>query len=270
MPHSLRIALYTIRDQMRFRSFYILLALCIVFLFIIRGCYNSNYEVNGKQVDTVTLAWQASMITFHVIAAGALLIALMLGMRMFGRDREDGSLVLFMSRPVNRTVYLLGRVGGVWLLSFAFMFILHLTVFAIAYMNTKAIIPGYLTASLVCGLNILFCLGLVCLLSFHVPEFMAAIISLAVIGIGFASDTFTAIMQSTTLQNMGALPTVQSAPALWRVLWPKTMALQYWATSLISHDAYRGIGPLHPSVNILCYTAICLTLLVLTFRRKEL
>jgi ABC-type transport system involved in multi-copper enzyme maturation permease subunit len=224
MPHSIRIALYTIRDQMRFRSFYILLGICVAFLFIIRGCYSGQYEVNGKQVDTVTMAWQASLITFHVIAVGAMLIAIMLGMRMFGRDRDDGSLVLFMSRPVPRTAYVLGRAGGVWALSFAFMFILHLTIFAIAYINTKAIIPGYLTASCVCGLNILFCVGLVSLLSFFVPEFMAALISLLIIGVGFASDTFAAVMGSAALQNAGAIPPIGTAPALWRVLWPKTMA----------------------------------------------
>jgi ABC-type transport system involved in multi-copper enzyme maturation permease subunit len=269
VPNSVRILLLTVGDQMRQKSFLLLLALCVLFLFLIRGCYGGNYMVNGQQVDALTVAWQTSRIAFHIIASGAMLIAVMLSMRLFSRDREDGSLVLFLARPVHRFEYLLGRIGGVWTLSFLFMFILHLTIFIIAFINTHAIIPGYLTASVVCALNLLFMAALVCLLGFFVPDFMAALIAIIIAAVGFASDTAFAVMQSSMVKS--ALPPgVESHPSIWRMLWPKMTALQYYGASLISHESFVSMGPLHPGLNALLWCGVVITVLLIYYRRKEI
>ena len=117
------------RDQMRHKSFYVLLILSILFILTIRGCYDSGYTVNGKMVDTATVAWHVSKIVFHLIAAGMFLMVAMLSMKIFSRDHGDGSTVLFLSRSVFRWQYVIGRITGTWALCLVFMFILHLTVF---------------------------------------------------------------------------------------------------------------------------------------------
>jgi ABC-type transport system involved in multi-copper enzyme maturation permease subunit len=264
-----RIALYTVRDQIRFRSFYALLGVCVLFLFIIRGCYGGQYTVNGEQVKLLEIAWQVSLASFHIIASGAMLIAMLLAMRLWGRDREDGALVQILSRPVGRHEYILGRVLGIWTLATLFMFVLHATIFIIAYLNTRAIIPGYLIASLICSLNLLFVVTLVCLLSFFMPEFMAALAAIALVGIGFASDTFYQIMQNQTVQS--AIGQQANRPAaLWRMLWPKMTELQYGAAALIKNDVFQAMGPVHPAINVAGATAVCMILLLIYFRRKEL
>jgi len=157
MNNVIKITVYTIRDQMRHKSFYVLLGLSILFILSIRACYDGGYTVNGKMVDNVTVAWHVSKIVFHLIAAGMFLMVSMLSMKIFSRDHEDGSVVLFLSRSVFRWQYVLGRVTGTWTLCLVFMFILHLTIFLTVWAKTGTFISGYLTASLVCSINLLLC-----------------------------------------------------------------------------------------------------------------
>jgi len=78
MNNVIKITVYTIRDQMRHKSFYVLLGLSILFILSIRACYDGGYTVNGKMVDNVTVAWHVSKIVFHLIAAGMFLMVSML------------------------------------------------------------------------------------------------------------------------------------------------------------------------------------------------
>ena len=174
MDNLLKISLVTIKDQMRQKSFYLLLAIAVLFVLLIRSCYRGDYTVNGQAVDSVTLAWHASLFIFHFIAAAMFLMTSMLAMSVFSRDSDDGSMAMFLSRSVARWQYVLGRISGIWILSTAFMFILHLTIFLIVLFNTGGMVSGYLTASLLCSLNLLFAIVLTCLLAFYLPNFIAA------------------------------------------------------------------------------------------------
>ena len=70
MNNVIKISVYTMKDQMRHKSFYVLLALSILFILMIRGCYDGDYQVNGKMVDNAMVAWHVSKIVFHLITAG--------------------------------------------------------------------------------------------------------------------------------------------------------------------------------------------------------
>jgi len=269
MNNLLKITGYTIRDQMRNRSFYVLLGISIFFVMMIRGCYKGNYTVNNQQVDSVTIAWHASKIAFHIIAGGMFLMVCLLGMRIFSRDRDDGSIVLFLTRPAARWEYLFGRVLGTGILCSAFMFILHMTIFFIAWIKTGGVIPGYLLASLVCCINILFATALVCLCSLYMPDFIAALTVLGIIGAGFISDGLYLVTQNKMIQQ--ALPEGSTGePSLWRVLYPKVYLLQDYAVSIIDTSEFIGMGPVHPAINVLAYISVIVAALYFSFRRKEL
>ena len=188
MNNILKITVYTLRDQMRHKSIYVLLALSVFFILMIRGCYDGGFSVNGRMVDSTTVAWYVSKVVFHLITVGMFLMVAMLSMKTFTRDHEDGSMVLFLSRPVCRWQYILGRVFGTWILCLVFMFILHLTIFLTVWTKTGGIIPGYLTASLVCSLNLLFVIVCVGLLSLFLPDFISAMFTLGILFVGFISD----------------------------------------------------------------------------------
>ncbi|MBW2145295.1 MAG: hypothetical protein JRG75_12990 [Deltaproteobacteria bacterium] len=267
MNNLIRISFVTIKDQMRQKSFYLLLTIAVLFILLIRSCYQGDYSVNGRQVDSVSLAWHASLFVFHFISAGMFLMTSMLSMSIFSRDGDDGSMVMFLSRSVDRWQYALGRITGIWILSAAFMLILHLTIFLIVLANTGGIIPGYLTASLLCSVNLLFAIVLTCLLSLYLPNFIAAMFTLGIIGISFISDGAHQVIQSELVQRMISGETHTS---LWRILYPKVYMLQHYASTLITHNEFEGMGPMYTWLNIVLYTLLLAAALLWCFHRKEI
>jgi hypothetical protein len=59
MRNFLHVLRFTVADILHQKSFFILLALCIGFVLLLRGCYKGSYVVNGHAVDTVAVAWHA-------------------------------------------------------------------------------------------------------------------------------------------------------------------------------------------------------------------
>jgi ABC-type transport system involved in multi-copper enzyme maturation permease subunit len=269
MNNVIKITIYTMRDQMRHKSFYVLLALSILFILAIRGCYDEGYTVNGEMVDSATVAWHVSKIVFHLIAAGMFLMVSMLSMKIFSRDREDGSTVLFLARSVFRWQYILGRVTGTWALCLVFMFILHLTIFLTVWAKSGTIISGYLTASLVCSINLLFVIACVCFLSLFMPDFISAFFTMGILFVGFISDGGYQIINSGIVNS--AFPSsTNGGPALWRVLYPKVFMLQAYADSIISKSEFHNMGPFHPLLNISLFILLILMLTLGFFNRKEI
>ena len=72
LPPIIRIVKYTLTDEVRQKSFVIMFVICAMFVFLIRGCYQGNYMVNGQLLDAGTVVRAVSKVTFHVIAAGVM------------------------------------------------------------------------------------------------------------------------------------------------------------------------------------------------------
>jgi ABC-type transport system involved in multi-copper enzyme maturation permease subunit len=269
MRNFYNIILLTVADQLRQKSFMVLLGIGVLLVLLVRSCYNGNYQVNGQQIDTVTLAWNASKIAFQVIVGAMYLMVALLAMKLLGRDHDDGSTLLFLSRPVRRWQYVCGRVAGVWILSSLFMFVLHLTVFCIMWAKTGGTIPGFLLASLICSVNLLFVIALVCLLSLFMPDIIAALAGIAVIAVGFVSDGGYQLMNNDMVRS-AMPPEMVGDPALWRIIYTKLFMVQSFAVSLITKDDFTGLGPVHPVVNVVVFAVIIVAVLVASFNRREI
>ena len=129
LPPITRIAKYTLIDEVRQRSFIVMFVICAIFVLLIRGCYQGNYMVDGHSLDAGTIVRVVSKVTFHIIGAGVMVLAALLSMRIFRRDRNEGMQSCILSKPIARWQYVLGKIVGLWVLSVAFMFILHSIVF---------------------------------------------------------------------------------------------------------------------------------------------
>jgi ABC-type transport system involved in multi-copper enzyme maturation permease subunit len=187
-------------------------------------------------------------------------------MRVFSRDQEDGSMVMFLSRSVKRWQYVFGRISGIWILSTAFMFLLHLTIFLIILSHTGGMVSGYLTASLVCSVNLLFAIVLTCLLSLFLPNFIAAIFTLSIIGISYLSDGAYQAMQHELVKSFISGDTSIS---LWRIIYPKVYLFQYYASTLISNSSVEGMGFMYTWFNVAVYTVVFAAAMLWSFHRKE-
>jgi ABC-2 type transport system permease protein len=173
LPPITRITKYTLIDEVQQRSLVIMFVFCAICVFLVRGCYQGNYVVNGQSLDAATIVRTLSKATFHVIGAGVMVIAALLSMRIFRRDRNEGMQSCIMSKPIARWQYVMGKIIGIWGLSVLFMFILHSIVFLITSINLKVFMPEYLIASLLCSINLLFVVIAVLLLSLLMPDIVA-------------------------------------------------------------------------------------------------
>jgi hypothetical protein len=263
---------WTVLDQFRQRGVVIFVAACAAFLFVVRGCYQGSYVVNGEPLAAATLVSQA---TFHVIAAGVMMFAALLAMRIFTRERDDGTQAYLLARPIARWHYLAGKVAGVWLGSAASMFALHGVLSLMAFLNAHGVSPGYLTASLLCSVNLLLVVLAVMALSLWIPDFLAF---LAIVGVGVISFIGHGVetvaqhpMVQSALPQAGA-PGVHGVPwwkAAW-ILWPKLGGLQVAASSLIGGEAFSAGALVHPLVNVVVYCCVFGALCYLGFSREEI
>jgi ABC-type transport system involved in multi-copper enzyme maturation permease subunit len=131
----IRIAKFTLTDEVRQKSFIAMFAICAIFIFLMRGCYQGNYMVNGQVLDAETVIRLMSKMTFNVIAAGVMILTALLSMRVFRRDRDYGMQSCILSKQIIRWRYVAGKVLGLWALLIVFMFILHSIVFIITSIN---------------------------------------------------------------------------------------------------------------------------------------
>ena len=277
MPQALspiiKIAKYTLIDEVRQRSFIVMFVICVTFVFLMRGCYHGNYMVNGQELDAGAVVGSVSRATFHVIAVGVMFLAALLSMRVFRRDRDEGMQSCILSKPVTRRQYVMGKVLGLLVLSAFFMFILHAIIFLTVSISLKVVMPGYLIASLLCSLNLLFVVVAVLLLSLLMPDIAAFLCAMGIGIISFVADGIFAISHNPMAQAMMQQQGSQSDWTVWRVvyyLWPKLSGTQHFASSFIGSEGFRGFGSTYPIINILIYCLILGALLFWRFSNEDI
>jgi len=275
LPPVTRITKYTLIDEVQQRSFVVMFVICALCVFLVRGCYQGNYMVNGQTFDAATIVRTLSKATFHVIGAGVMVIAALLAMRIFRRDRNEGMLSCIMSKPIARWQYVMGKILGLWGLSALFMFILHSIVFLITSINLKIFMPEYLIASLLCSINLLFVVIAVFLLSLLMPDIVAFLCILGVGVVGFIADGIAAASHSQIAQAMvqQSSSNPQSDITWWKIvyiLWPKLLGVQQLASSLIDSESIHGFGSIYPLINILLYCLILGALLFKRYRNEDI
>ena len=269
----IKIAKYTLSDEVRQKSFIVMFVICCLFIFLIRGCYQGNYIVNGQALDAEAVIRVMSKGTFHFIAAGVMFLAALLSMRVFRRDRDDGMQSCILSKPITRWQYVAGKIIGLWALSIIFMFILHSVVFIITSINLQVVMPEYLIASLLCSFNLLFVIVTVLLLSLLMPDIVAFLCVMGIGIIGFVADGIFAIIHSQMAQVMIQQHGSQSDMTLWKAvyyLWPKLSGTQQFASSLIGSEGFHGFISIYPLINVLIYVLILGTLLFRRFRNEDI
>ena len=277
MPQALspiiKISKYTLTDEVRQRSFIVMFVICAIFIFLVRGCYHGDYMVNGQELEAGKVVIMVSKITFHVIAFGVMFLAALLSMRLFRRDRDDGTQSSILSKPINRWQYVAGKILGLWVLLIIFMFILHGIVSVITSINLKIVMPEYLIASLLCSFNLLFVVVTVLLLSLMMPDIAAFLCAMGIGIFGYVADGIFAMSHSPMGQAMMQQPQSQSDLTFWNVvyyLWPKLSGAQQFASSLINREGFQGLLSLYPLINVLIYVLILGALLFWRFSNEDI
>lgn len=268
----IKIAKHTLIDEARQKSFIIMFAVCAALLFLVRGCYQGQYIVNGQMLDAGTVINAVSKLSFHVVAAAVMLLTALLSMRVFRRDRDDGTQACILSKPITRWQYVAGKILGLWILSTVFMFILHGIVFVLVSFSLKTVVAEYLIASLLCSLNLLFVVVAVFLFTLWMPDIAAFLCCLGIGVFSFVADGIAAVTRSPAMQAM-MHQQGSSDWSWWKTVyyaWPKLSGTQQVASSLISHDVSFTFGAVYPLINVLIFIVILGTLLFNRFRNEDI
>jgi len=263
---------FTVADELHHKSFFALLAVCVLLIIALRGCYRSGYVVNGRRLDGIAVAWHTALAAYHAVAVFGLFAAMIFANRALRRDRDNGTARFILSRPVSRLHYCAGKVIGTWIIAFAFMFLLHAAVFFMTLTVGGGTLPLLPVASLACGINLAFIVCLFCLLSTALAEFASLAAGAAVVGVSFISDSIHAVVHSSVVQSAllpAGSPQTFTA-SWWRIAWPKVAALQYYGASLIKGEAFVTMGPIHPLANVAIYAVLLFAILVWRIEREEL
>ncbi|KUG24604.1 hypothetical protein ASZ90_005598 [hydrocarbon metagenome] len=271
MPKTLssiiNIAKYTIADEVRQKSFIVMFVVSVIFVFLVRGCYQGNYMINGHELDAESIIATVSKITFYIITVAVMLVTALFSMRVFKRDRDEGMQSCIFSKPITRRQYVTGKILGLWVLSSFFMFVLHAIIFLTVLLRLNIIMPGYLAASVICSFNLLFVVIAVLLLSLIIPDIAAF---LCVMGIGIASFVADWIY---AISRYSPVP-VNSGSTGWETiyyLWPKLSGLQRFASLfIIGFDGVQEFVYIYPLVNVIIYCLILGTLLFWRFKNEDI
>ncbi|MCX5848648.1 MAG: ABC transporter permease subunit [Deltaproteobacteria bacterium] len=277
MPKELssiiNIAKYTIADEVSQRSFIVMFVISVIFVFLIRGCYQGNYMVNGQELEAAALVGTVSKITFHIIAVVVMLIAALLSMRVFKRDRDEGMQSCIFSKPITRKQYVTGKILGLWALSSFFMFILHAIIFLTVFIKLNVVMPGYLAASMLCSFNLLFVVIAVLLLSLIMPDIAAFLCVMGISIISFVADGVFAISHSPMAQAMMRQQGPHSDLTGWNIvyyLWPKLSGTQHFASSFINGEGILEFMQVYPLINIIIYCFVFGAVLFWHFRNEDI
>lgn len=270
----LHIIRHTIFDQVKQKSFMVIFIICGFFVLGIKNCYQGNYTINNQQVDSGIIALGASKVMFNVVSTLTMMIAALFSMRILKRERGDGTQSAILSKPVSRNEYIMGKAAGLWIVTFLFMFALHAIIFTIGFIKTGEAMPGYLFASLLCSIDILFVVCFVMLLSLYLPDFACFIIVSALglfsyIGDGIYSVSQNRMVQEAFTGNASKLPDI----SMWKIVYlalPKLSTVQLFASSFISNESFDYAGPIHPMINIVLYCTISIGLLLVLFRKQDI
>ena len=267
----IRIAQFTIADEIRQRSFIVMFVICSLFIFMVRGCYQGDYRLDGQEIEAAKIIIVLSKITFHVIAGGMMFLAGLLAMRIFRRDRDDGTQSFILSKPISRRQYVSGKVLGLWTLLTVFMFVLHGIVFLITSVRLNIVMPEYLWSSAWCSINLFFIIVAVLTLSLMMPD-VAALLCVVGIGIiGVVSNAFSAV--SRTPIGQAILQHSQSDISMWQVIdyaWPQIAGVQRFAVSFIGANEFGVHASVYPVINILAYCILSGVLLFRRFGKEEI
>ncbi|NLD94702.1 MAG: hypothetical protein GX639_18765 [Fibrobacter sp.] len=262
----LTIVKFTISDELHNKSFYVMAGIGMLLVFMLRGCFNGNVQVNGQSVNALDIGYWTSIVAFNLIAVAGMMISVLLSMRLLKRDREYGMATVILSKPVRRTEYMTGKISGIWMLSYGFTLLLHICVYILMLVKTGGRIPFFIPASLVTSIGVLFAIVLVMFLSTILPDVIAALTTIGSGAVSIAIDSFTMIADKANIN----VDTSMSAGTVIAIIWPKVAALLFFATSLIREQPFLTKIPVHPVINLLVLTVAAGALLLWKFSQEEI
>lgn len=269
MNNILALALLTFKDGLRQRVLYgaIVFSLLVIFVSIlISGMFM-------RQITKVTLDFCLSAVNI-----GGLLVPVFLAVHLLARDIERRTIFSILSRAISRKEYLLGKFGGLTLLTGAIMAVLACAT-AVALMISKLIYAEYFFAELswssillsICvsflGMTVLNAM-VILWSTLTTSSFLATLLTVGTYLIGQSVEDMVRFI-STRTPGVEISPVVEHTVRAASYLFPNLAAFDL--KLLAAHGlVIPGRELLFLLVYAVAYTTAALTLAMVSFQRRDL
>lgn len=259
----------TIKEGLRNKLFYILLGIALLFLLLARGCMSGDMQIQSKQLTPDEVAAFGTILGFHVIIFWGLTLAGLLSMGALLGDIETGVITVFISKPITRFQYLMGKFLGVSAVVLLNMAILGAGFFILAYLKAGSWPFELFIALGIFTLNIFMLISFIFLVSLATARIIAMVFGIVgyIFSIGIDIPFyFDAIRKG--MEESGSNVTL----IIFKILYfafPQFGSTQFYAASFVGELFGNSVMSFWPAIHTLVYTILFWLLMVLFFGRKE-
>lgn len=254
MRNAAVLALGSLREALRDRLLYALIALGAIILMLLAMMSPLSLGARDKTFHDAGLAW---------IHLSGLLTLLVLGAWSLHRERERGIWTFLLTRPLRRAEYLIGRIGGLLAVLFVTLTAIGLVYLGVGWLVGIPPLPGLPQALLYIFLEMSLLAGLVLFFSTFTGFAMTVLMALMV---------FVAGHMATDLLRFAAMldqPAVDLAADGLHWLLPHLEI--YRVRDDVVAGAAPGLGAVLPVLGYtLLYLTALLTLSAAIFSRREI
>jgi ABC-type transport system involved in multi-copper enzyme maturation permease subunit len=264
----LAIAGNTIKEGLRNKLFYILLGVALLFLLLARGCMSGNMQIQSRQLSADEVAAFGTVLGFHVIIFWGLTLAGLLSMGALLGDIETGVITVFISKPISRFQYLVGKFIGVSAVVLLNMVILGAGFFLLAFLKAGSWPFELFIALGVFTLNIFMLISFIFLVSLATARIIAMVFGIVAYIFSIGIDIpfyFDAIRNNLEAGS----PAMLIIMKILYFAFPQFGSTQFYAASFVGELFGNSVMSFWPAVHTLVYTVLFWLLMVLFFGRKE-
>jgi ABC-type transport system involved in multi-copper enzyme maturation permease subunit len=259
----------TIKEGLRNKLFYILLGVAVLFLLLVRGCMSGSMAINSEQLGPKQIADFGFILGFHVIIFWGLALAGLLSMGALPGDIESGIITVFISKPISRFQYLMGKFIGVSAVVLLNVAILGVGFFFLAFLRTGVWEFKFFISLGVFALNIFMLISFVFLVSLATARIIAMVLGIVAyifsvgIDIVFYFDKIRMVFENSSSKFLFVILKV------FYFVFPQWGSTQFYAASFVSEIFGNSVMSFWPVIHTLVYIMLFWLVMVLFFRRKE-
>ena len=257
------IASITVKEELRNKVVYILLATAFLFLFMARGCTPGKITIQNGFLNPDQIINMGIVITFTGILIWGLSLCGLLAMNTIPRELVEETLVLTITKPVKRIWFLLGKFFGVLFIVWVNVMAIIIGFILLLYLRTGVVKLSVFPGLMVAFLNFIFIISLIFLLSLFLPRVVSALLtfSIYVISLGLSIPFY---FEKINVYWEPSRPT-----QFLHYLLPQMGGLHLYASSFLS-DFFPSSMGFWSAVDVVGYIVVVWLVMIFIFERKEL
>jgi len=263
MNKILTIAHVTVKGELRNKVIYILMAIAIFFLFIVRGCTAGRITTENVLLRPDQIITMGIVIVFNGILFWGLSLCGLLAMNAISRELAEETVVLTVTKPIKRVWFLTGKFLGVLFIVFINLMVLSIGFLLFLYFRTGITTLSIFSGLMVAFLNFILIISIIFLFSLLLPRVISALLAFAIYIISLGLS----IPFSFEKIRVHWEPSL-SAQLLHKLL-PQLGGVHLYASSFIS-DFFPSSMGFWSIIDVVGYIIAIWLIMILIFQRKAI